>query len=123
MRRMTDRFGQALGLTPMFILCPPELETTCRKLTATVAATVTEDVNVFSYTVLVDSRLTDPKRWYVFADPNAAPVFMRATLSGFESPTVQSQIDFMTDNVAVKVNHNFGFGVADYVGAETNAGA
>ena len=51
-----------------------------------------------------------------------APVFFRATLAGFEAPTVQSQIDFLTDNVAVKCVHNFGFGVADYVGASTNPG-
>jgi prohead serine protease len=122
MRRMQDRFGQLLGLTPVFVLVPPELETLARKLTATIQATITDDVNVFSWTVLVDSRLTDPKRWYVFADPNAAPVFMRATLSSFESPVVQSQVDFMTDNVVIKCTHNFGFGVVDYVGAESNAG-
>ncbi|MGA7238317.1 MAG: hypothetical protein WBY44_21715 [Bryobacteraceae bacterium] len=124
MRRQTDRFGQLLGLQPSYVLVPPEVETVARKQVATVTATAVVDVNAFTtWTVLVDARLADPKRWYLFCDPAAAPTFVRATLAGFESPVVQSQIDFMTDNIAVKVNHNFGFGVADYVGASTNAGA
>ncbi len=124
MRRQTDRFGQLLGLQPQFVLVAPEEETAARKQVATITATAVVDVNAFtSWTVLVDARLSDPKRWYLFADPTTAPVFVRATLAGFESPTVLSQIDFLTDNIAVKVAHNFGFGVADYVGASTNAGA
>jgi hypothetical protein len=124
MRRQTDRFGQLLGLSPLYVLVPPEQETLARKQVATVTATAVVDVNAFtSWTVLVDARLSDHKRWYLFADPAAAPTFMRAVLSGFEGPTAQTQIDFLTDNIATKVNHNFGFGVADFVGCSTNAGA
>ena len=124
MRRMTDRFGELLGLTPAYVLCPPELETICKKLVAAITATMTIDVNAFvGWQVLTDPRLTDTERYYFFADPNLAPVFAHAVLSGFESPRVESQIDFMTDNIAVKCTHNFGFGVIDYVGASTNHGA
>jgi len=124
MRRQTDRFGQLLGLSPAYVLTPPEQETLARKQVSTVNATQTVDVNAFSsWQVLVDARLADHKRWYLFSDPAAAPVFIRAVLSGFEGPTAQTQIDFLTDNIATKVTHNFGFGVVDFVGASTNAGA
>ncbi len=124
MRRQKDRFGQLLGLTPVYVLVPPEIETAAKKLVGSVQATETAQVNPFTgWQVLVDARLADAKRHYFFATPAEAPVFIRAVLSGFETPTVQSQVDFMTDNVAVKCVHNFGFGVADYVGASTNAGA
>jgi hypothetical protein len=121
--KRTARYGELLGLAPAYMLVPPEFETAVGKLVATVTATATIDVNAFgSWTVLVDARLADPKRWYLFASPDAAPVFVRAVLAGFEAPSVQSQIDFMTDNTVVKVNHNFGFAVADCVGGSTNQG-
>jgi hypothetical protein len=124
MRRMQDRFGELLGLTPMYVLVPPELETAVRKLVAAVNAIATFQVNPFAgWQVLVDARLVDAKRYYFFADPALAPVFVRASLAGFEGPRIESQVDFMTDNTAVKCTHNFGFGVADYVGASTNEGA
>jgi hypothetical protein len=123
MRRQTDRFGQLLGLQPQYVLTPPEVETAARKQVASVTATATVNVNAFSsWTVLVDARLADKKRWYLFADSGIAPVFVRAVLSGFESPAAQTQIDFLTDNTLVKVNHNFGFGITDYVGGSSNAG-
>ncbi len=124
MRRMTDRFGQLLGLTPLYVLVPPELETAARKLVGSVQATTTAAINPFTgWQVVTDARMVDPKRYYFFCDPAIAPVFVRATLAGFEAPMVQSQIDFLSDNIAVKCNHNFGFGLADYVGGSTNAGA
>lgn len=124
MRRQTDRFGQLLGLSPLYVLTPPEVETAARKQVASVTATAVVNVNAFSsWTLLVDARLADKKRWYLFADPAVAPTFVRATLSGFPGPVTQATVDFMTDNVLTKVSHNFGFGVADYVGASTNAGA
>jgi hypothetical protein len=123
MRRQTDRFGQLLGLSPLYVLVPPEDETAARKQVASVTATSTVNVNAFaSWTVLVDARLADKKRWYLFADPSVAPTFVRATLSGFPGPVSQAMVDFMTDNTLVKVNHNFGFGCLDFVGASTNQG-
>jgi hypothetical protein len=124
MRRQHDRFSQLLGLEPAYVLVPPEQETAAKRQVSTVQATQVSQVNPYTgWTVLVDARLTDTKRWYLFAPPSDAPTFARATLSGFENPTVQSQVVFETDNVAVKCNHNFGFGVIDYIGASTNAGA
>jgi hypothetical protein len=123
MRRQKDRFGQLLGLDVTFVLVPPEQETAAKQMTSVISATTTQNFNPFSaWTPLVDARLADTKRWYAFAPPEVAPVFARAVLSGFESPMVQSQVLFDTDNVAVKCTHNFGFGVVDYVGASTNAG-
>jgi hypothetical protein len=123
MRRMKNRFSELLGIEPAFVLTPPEQETLARKQVASVTPTQVSQVNVTNWQVLTDARLSDTKRWYLFASPSEAPVFMRATLSGFEAPSAQSQIDFMTDNVLTKVTHSFGFGIADYPGCSTNAGA
>jgi hypothetical protein len=124
MRRQTDRFGMLLGLEPVYVLVPPEQETLAKKQVASVQATEVNQVNPFvGWTVLTDARLADTKRWYLFAPADSAPVFARATLSGFENPMVQSMVAFETDAVLVKCTHSFGYGVVDFPGASTNQGA
>ncbi len=124
---MKDRFGELLGQRLLYVLVPPELETAARKSWSPRSQATTTDsaMNPFTgWQVTTDARTGRYQALLLFLRiPAIAPVFIRATLAGFETPTVQSQVDFMTDNIAVKCNHNFGFGVADYVGGSTNAGA
>jgi hypothetical protein len=68
------------------------------------------------------SAVDGSRRWYLFADSSVVPIFARAVLSGFEAPLVQSQVDFLTDNVAVKCVHNFGYGLVKRGKARTMIG-
>ena len=61
--KRTARYGELLGLAPVYMLVPLELETAAGKLVAAVTVTATIDVNVFSsWAVLVDARLLGVRR-------------------------------------------------------------
>ena len=61
--------------------------------------------------------------WYLIAHPNQVPFIDVSFLEGEEQPYVEEQIDFDSDALKVKVRHDVGAGVVDYVGAYKNIGA
>ncbi len=87
----------ALNLRPQFLVVGAELETAAEQVLAEIAAATVDTVNPFSGSLelLVESALT-PGDWYVFASPNAAPVFEHAWLQGYTGPQLASQENFRT---------------------------
>lgn len=113
-----------IRVIPKFLIVPPELELTARKLVADVTATRTDDVNVFANTlnVIVEPRLTDPTAWYLAADPNAIDSLYYAYLEGSETLRVNSEDDFNTDTMKYAVRGDFGVTAADFRGLVKSKG-
>lgn len=69
---------------------------------------------------IVDTaRITDTK-WYLFADPNEAPVIEVAFLEGEDMPFLDQQEGFTVDGTRYKARLDFGTAVIDYRGAVRN---
>lgn len=125
MRKQTGLSGKPIGVTPKFILVPPELETTVEKELAAITAAATSDVNVFAngLTVVVEPRLSNATRWYVIADPAQIDGLEYAYLEGSPGPQIETKQGFEVDGVQLKVRLDFGAGFIDWRPWYMNAGA
>ena len=61
--------------------------------------------------------------WYLFADPNVAPVIEVVFLNGQREPEITQDEDFRTSGLAWKVELPFGVGAIDFRGGYKNPGA
>lgn len=72
---------------------------------------------------VVDSPRLSGTRFYLFADPNDAPVIEVAFLDGNDKPYLELQNGFDVDGARYKVRLDFGVAAIDWRGAVTGAGA
>ncbi|MCH5305196.1 MAG: Mu-like prophage major head subunit gpT family protein [Rikenella sp.] len=122
--KQKDLAGKTIRVLPKYLIVPPELEITAKKLvTATTPAKVS-DVNVFAneFDIIVEPRLTDPKSWYLSADPNTVDTLYYAYLEGNEALRVNSEEDFNTDTMKYAVRGDFGASAIDHRGMVKAAG-
>lgn len=118
-----------LDLRPSIALSPISLGGTLRVINASEYDPDTANklqrmnmvMNLFSD--VVDTPRLTGTGWYVFADPNSAPVFEVAFLNGNDVPYLEMQNGFVNDGVSWKVRHDYGVAAIDYRGAVFNAGA
>jgi len=109
MRKQTGLDGQDLNVEPRFLIVPPELEHTAKKLTesdsilftaAAAAATPadfgTKNVHQGQFTPVVEPRLSnssytgyDVDQWFLAADPAQAPTIEVGFLNGVQRPTLE----------------------------------
>ncbi|MCL2791293.1 MAG: Mu-like prophage major head subunit gpT family protein [Desulfobulbus sp.] len=130
MRTKKGIHGEALDVQPAFLLIPAALETDAEVLLrSTALPTGTFSSGVFNpwagkLTPIADPLIDAIKSdcWYLFASPSQYPVIEVAWLMGDEQPFIDEEIDFNTDALGIKVRHDFGAGVVDYVGALYNPG-
>jgi hypothetical protein len=107
----------------MKLLVGPSLELNARQLTVSVAANQTSNVNIYAGFVqpLVEPLIPN-NRWYLFADPPTAPVYVYGYLNGAEGPQVTTGPVSGVDGVEVSVIFDFGVGAIDWRGAWFNPG-
>ena len=92
MRRQTDDKGKKIYVKPKYLVVPPELEWTARKLlqSAQVPGTANNDANVLrdvGLEPLICDWLPDTNDWYVIADPSTIDTIEVGFLRGVgESP-------------------------------------
>jgi phage major head subunit gpT-like protein len=130
MRTQKGLNGERIDATPAFLLAPVALETTADILLRSAALPTAEMssgvVNPWAgkLTPVADPHLDDASEtaWYLLAHPNQVPTIEVAYLEGEEQPYVEEMLDFNSDNLIVKVRHDFGAGVVDHVGAYKNPG-
>ncbi|WP_424138659.1 prohead protease/major capsid protein fusion protein [Roseomonas chloroacetimidivorans] len=107
----------------MILLVGPAQELAALQLTT--ATTPTQGSNVNPYAaftrVVVDANIVG-NRWYLFADPNSAPVFVYGFLNGAEGPQIRTERVSGHDGVQVEVIHDFGVGAIDFRGGYFNPG-
>jgi hypothetical protein len=108
----------------MKLLVGPSLELPARQLTVSVGATQVGHTNIYAGFVqpLVEPLIPN-NRWYLFADPPTAPVYVYGYLNGAEGPQVTTGPVSGVDGVEVSVIFDFGVGAIDWRGAWFNPGA
>ena len=74
------------------------------------------------FTDVVDTARLSGTRYYLFADPNDAPVIEVAFLNGESEPMIVMEEQFNSRGTKWRATLDFGVGVVDYRGAVTNAG-
>lgn len=121
-RRQTDVSGnRVLNIQPRFLIIPPELEVAAYQLLNSVldpTLTNASAVNPFTgrLQVVVDAELTDANDWYLAADPNQVDTIEVCFLEGFRGPVIESQQDFATDSIKIKVRQDVGAKAIDWRG-------
>ncbi|MBV2183848.1 MAG: Mu-like prophage major head subunit gpT family protein [Rhizobium sp.] len=124
LRAQTSLDGMVLNLQPAYLVVGPAYETAARLILASVNATKTADINIWSSfaELVIDANITG-NAWYLFASPAAAPVVVYGYVGGAEGPQVRSERDFDTQAVKVAASLDFAVGSIDFRGAYKNAGA
>ena len=121
-QRTLDGLPIAVG-AQMRLLVGPSLELPARQLTVPVAANQVSQENVFaSFVQPVVEPLVQANRWYLFAEPSAAPVYVYGYLNGAEGPQVTTGPVQGVDGIEVSVIFDFGVGAIDWRGGYFNPG-
>lgn len=118
MSRQKDSANRGIRLTPRFLVVPPELEVTARKLITETTPASAEGVNVFAnkLEVIVEPRLQDTTAWYLMADPVANASLVYAYLLDNETLRVNQNFNFNTDSMEYAVRGEFGAAAVDFRG-------
>jgi hypothetical protein len=121
---------EPLGLVPRFILHPPELWRTVKKLIMSERGepfTTDNDINPFLDLKLQPIEIyywTDTNNWYLTANPSDVPTIEVGFFEGNEDPEIfvsdQENISnssmFNADKITYKIRHIYGVGILDYRG-------
>jgi len=107
-----------IRVNPRTVIVPPQLEIAAKKQLTAINPTTVGDINVWAgvYNIIVEPRLTDPKEWYLIANPNEIEGLYYAYLDGNEGLRVNSEDDFNTDTMKYAVRGEFGTAAVDYRG-------
>ena len=91
---------------------------------STVVPSAPGNVNVFAgrFEVVSDANIT-ANRWYLFADPAAAPVYVYGYVGDNEVPQVRVGQPMGVDGTQIDVIHDFAVGAMDFRGGFYNSGA
>lgn len=127
-----------LNLRGGFLLMPPALGTIGRQLFSGAVINSqpnTQNVYMAQYQPIIEGRLQlgmtigataytgSATAFYVVAAKGSIDTITYGYLEGQNGPVIQSTIDFDTDGMKLKVNHNFGAKAVDYRGLAKSAGA
>jgi hypothetical protein len=93
MRKQRGLQGELYAIEPWGLVVPAELETVAQQVVATLAANTVEEANPFAgaLQIIVEPGLTDPKAWYLVADPSRHDGHVHAFLDGARAPRVESR--------------------------------
>lgn len=132
MRRQTDMNsaegakGYPIIIEPKYLMVPPELETLALQL---VASTVDPDkhndtINPFNrkLEVIQSPFFTDPKAWYMLANPQVSDTIEVAYLDGNEAPFMEEEEISKNDTRTYKVRLEFGASILDHKAMSKNVG-
>ncbi len=129
MGSQTGLQGEALNITPKYLIVSRKDAVAARKLITSVTATKTGDVNVFadSYELIVEQRLnglsggTNP--WFLAADPAQIDTVEYAYLEGDEGVYLEQREGWNVDGIEWKVRLDVAAKAIDWRGLYKNPGA
>jgi hypothetical protein len=123
-RKQKNQDKTPLNLAPRILLTGADKELEAEQLLAAVQAQQIGNVNPFAgrLTPVSDANI-EGHRWYLFADPDAAPVYVYGYLDGAEGPQVTTANPHEHDGTDIKVIMDFAVGAIDYRGAWEDPGA
>lgn len=112
-----------LSTVPRFLITGPDIEIAAMKFLATVNASQTSNVNVFSgkMELIVDAQITG-NQYFFAADPSQIPTVTIFRLEGQEMPSILSRVHFETSSLQLKVEHVCSARAMDWRGLVKNAG-
>jgi len=125
MKSQTSLDGLKLNIQPRYLVCSVVQEFVASQFaSSSVIPSTAGGVNVFSgrYEVVSDANIPS-NRWYLFADPDAAPVYVYGYVGENEVPQVRVGQPMGVDGTVVEVVHDFAVGAIDYRGGYFNSGA
>ena len=127
MRAQTDANGNLVAPAPRYVLVGPSAETAAEQALNETAVVSTTEANrpVFAgrLDLAVEPRLSGVP-WFMFADPNQAPVIALVTLEGSNgNPTITQHDKPGYDGLTWKLVHDFAVAPMGYVGAVRLTGA
>lgn len=125
MKQMDPSQNDYLSLIPAVAVCNPLLMSALKVLNGSVydpdaiANKPSTKPNAVAGIVqdIVDSPRITWSAWYLFADPNIAPVIEVAFLDGNDMPFLDQQNGFSVDGTQYKVRLDYGVNEIDYRGA------
>ena len=121
-QRSLDGMPLVLG-ERMKLLVGPNQELAARQLTVAVEADQVSRENVFAGMIdpIVEPQIAS-NRWYLFAGPETAPLYVYGYLNGASGPQVTTGPVQGVDGVEISVVFDFGVGAVDWRGGWFNAG-
>lgn len=124
----TNEAGEIIGLTPAIMVVSATKEQLARQyLSNAYNPTANSGINPWAgmAELIVEPRLdaSSTTAWYLFADPNVAPVLVAAYLAGNEGVFAQAETTVDIDGFAWLMRFDFGVGSVDHRGAVKNDGA
>lgn len=124
MMAQTSLDGIKLNITPRYLLTGAAYRGLAIRYTTRVSPESGANVGLYSdLTPISDANLTG-NRWYLFADPASAPVYVYGYVNGQTAPQVRvHQYVPGTDGLAIEVVHDFAVGAVDHRGGYFNPGA
>jgi hypothetical protein len=117
--------GLFLNLAPTVLLCGPDKQTQAEQLLTQITPAQTSNAvpeSLRRLQVVADANIAG-NPWYLFADPQAAPVFVYGFLEGFTGPRLSTQEQWSVQGMSVKLEHDFGVAAIDFRGGYRNPGA
>lgn len=119
MARQTDPSGKAvINALPVYLIVPPELETTASQLIASAVDPTKNNAvpNPFAnkLTVVSDPCITDTEAWYLAAAPGVIPGIEITYLNGKDTPTMETQVDFNTLGIKHRIYMDVGVNILDF---------
>lgn len=121
-RKQKSIDGNNLNLSPSILLVGPDKETEAEMLLAEITPTAASDVNPFSGRLrpVVTAEIAG-NAWYLLS--SQAPCWVYGFLEGAEAPRLRTEEPFGVQGFSMTLEHDFGFGAADYRGGYKNNGA
>ncbi len=125
MKRQKGLKGEPIDVNPKFLVVPTELAISAAQIiNGTIVPNTVGNVNPFkgAFEIIEDVYLTDPKAWYIFADPAMCDVVEYGYLNGQEGLYTEQNLNFDTDNLDIKVRDDFAAIIAEHRGVYRNPG-
>jgi phage head maturation protease len=125
MKSQTSLDKLNLNIEPRFLVCSVIQEFVAAQFASSaVVPSAAGSVNPFAarFEVISDANIPN-NRWYLFADPAAAPVYVYGYVGDNEVPQVRVGQPMGVDGTVVEVVHDFAVGAIDYRGGWFNPGA
>ena len=126
LRKQVDQSGGYVATNPRYLVVPVALETNAESIIAALSyRTDLAGPETMSpgwqnkLQVIADPRLDASSKttWYLFSDPNTAPVIELAFLNGMKVPVVEQDTDFDRDILRFKIRFDVGVAAVGFAGA------
>ncbi|MBR9837033.1 MAG: peptidase U35 [Rhodobacteraceae bacterium] len=121
--------GQAISVSPSYILVPPgQRELEAKKLLTSTTPSSTSDVNAYANTLeVVSERRLIPESgqdpWFLSSAPGSIDTVEYAYLDGNDGVFTETRMGFEVDGLEIKARHDFAAKAIDWRGLYKNPGA